>query len=87
MHVSISNDVVLMFLYLQGMTRKAAFKAATTLSLVAPSVVVPKLILHIRRDLDAGKLEDLSETDIAIWRTPEGTLYHDGTFVIKKDYE
>ena len=64
--------------HMQSMVRNAAFKAATTLSLVAPSVIVPKLICHIKDDLNPSEMQKLSETDIAIWRMPEGSLYHDG---------
>lgn len=50
----------------------------TTLSFVAPEVVIPQIVEQLRRDINAQELDSLTEEDLAIWATPEGTAYVDG---------
>ena len=56
----------------------------TTLSFVAPEVVIPQIVQQLRRDIDAQEVEGLTETDLAIWATPEGTTYIDGLLYYRR---
>lgn len=47
------------------------------MAFIAPDVVLPRLVAQIRIDIDAG-LGALTEEEIGIWETPEGTMYDDG---------
>ena len=58
--------------------QQARYRAATTLSFVAGDVVLPDIVQQLKSDLDEKALGSITETDLAIWQTPEGTLYHDG---------
>ncbi|KAG8904625.1 translational activator of GCN4 [Tulasnella sp. 403] len=55
----------------------AAYLAATTLAFVAPDVVVDRLVVQLKTDLQVDELSTLGPTEYAIWETPEGTLYND----------
>lgn len=55
----------------------AAFHAAADLAFVAPQTAIPILLKQIRDDLDPAQLEAIGETEAAIFRTAEGTLYVD----------
>lgn len=57
---------------------EASGRAVTTLSFVAPEVVIPEIVEQLRRDINAQEVDALTETDLAIWATPEGTTYVDG---------
>lgn len=50
----------------------------TTLAFVSPEVVIPQILSRIRSDLAVNEANSLTPTDLAIWRTPEGTAYIDG---------
>lgn len=52
----------------------------TTLSFVAPELVIPEIVAQIRKDIDAQELAAVTEENIAIWATPEGTTYIDGEY-------
>ncbi|KAJ3552008.1 hypothetical protein NM688_g4384 [Phlebia brevispora] len=56
---------------------QASYHTVTTLTFIAPEVVIPHLVGQLRSDIDARKINAISETDIAIWATPEGTAYVD----------
>ncbi|GJE94641.1 ARM repeat-containing protein [Phanerochaete sordida] len=56
---------------------EASYRAVTTLSFVAPQAVIPQIVEQLRRDIDAQALGGLTEEDLAIWATPEGTTYID----------
>lgn len=45
---------------------------------MAPDVIIPPLVDQISDDLKPSKFVSLTATDIAIWKTPEGTAYVDG---------
>ncbi|KAH8110478.1 ARM repeat-containing protein [Phellopilus nigrolimitatus] len=51
--------------------------AVTTLSFVAPDVIIPVLVTQIKDDLSPSKFASFSDEHIEIWKTPEGTLYID----------
>ena len=56
----------------------AAYRAFTTAAFVAPDVVVPRIAEQVASDLNGQEIEQLTETDLNIWQTPEGTAYVDG---------
>lgn len=56
----------------------AAYRAFTTAAFVAPDVVVPRIAEQVARDLSGQEVEQLTESDLNIWQTPEGTAYVDG---------
>ncbi|KAF7131418.1 hypothetical protein CNMCM5793_004589 [Aspergillus hiratsukae] len=55
----------------------AVWSAAGDLAFVAPETMVPRLIRQIRDDLDVSRLSRFTPTDLAIARTPEGTMFVD----------
>ncbi|EKM53603.1 uncharacterized protein PHACADRAFT_125439 [Phanerochaete carnosa HHB-10118-sp] len=56
---------------------EASYRAVTTLSFVAPEIAIPRVVEQLRRDIDAQALSSLTDEDLAIWATPEGTTYVD----------
>ncbi|TCD64479.1 translational activator of GCN4 [Steccherinum ochraceum] len=64
---------------------EAAYKAFTTIAFVAPEVTVSRIAEQATADLNAHEINQLSETDINIWRTPEGTAYVDVLAAKKQD--
>lgn len=56
---------------------KAVRNAVTTIAFVAPEVVVPTLVAQIKEDLNPANFSTVSDEDVEVWRTPEGTLYVD----------
>lgn len=56
----------------------AALSAGTTLTFIEPDTVLPRLLKQVQQDLDTLRLGALTDTDLAIWRTEEGTTYVDG---------
>ncbi|GAA5915522.1 hypothetical protein JCM6882_005925 [Rhodosporidiobolus microsporus] len=55
----------------------AAYRAATTLALVLPSVVVPALYAQFEDDLGPQHLEFIGATEFGVWGTPEGVTFVD----------
>ena len=45
---------------------------------MAPELVIPEIVQQLRRDINAEELDKVTEEDLAIWATPEGTTYVDG---------
>jgi hypothetical protein len=62
----------------------AAFRAVTTLSFVAPALILPPLMVQLRRDLDPTELESIGLHEYSIWKTPEDTLYVNGELFISQ---
>lgn len=56
---------------------RAACRAGSTLTFVAPEQIGPRLVQQIRDDLDASQLDGLSVTEAAIARAPDGVLVID----------
>ncbi len=52
----------------------AAHNTAAELAFVAPDIITPLLLERIERDLVAERVKSFGPTDIAIARTPEGTV-------------
>ncbi|GKZ36456.1 translational activator of GCN4 [Aspergillus brasiliensis] len=55
----------------------AIWSAAGELAFVAPDAMVPRLVGQIQDDLDTSRLSKFTATDVAIARTPEGTMFVD----------
>ncbi|KAF9012742.1 armadillo-type protein [Cyathus striatus] len=55
----------------------ASYHAVGTLAFVAPEVVLPRVLEQLRLDLNVETLKSLTELDLAVWMTPEGTAYVD----------
>ena len=43
-----------------------------------PQDFLPSLFEQLRQDLGSSDIKALTEQEIEIWKTPEGTLYNDG---------
>ncbi|KAL4249154.1 TOG domain-containing protein [Abortiporus biennis] len=63
---------------------EAAYNAVTTLVFVAPEVMAPRVVEQIGLDLDPA-VDSLSDEDIGIWATPEGTAFVDVLANTKKE--
>lgn len=50
----------------------------TTLAFVSPETAVSRIVNQLRKDIDANVINGLSDDDLGIWLTPEGTTYVDG---------
>lgn len=57
--------------------KAAAYKAAAELAFVSPDVFTSLLVQQIKDDLDPTQLEHIGPTEVAIFRTPEGTPFID----------
>ncbi|KAG5638049.1 hypothetical protein H0H81_002083 [Sphagnurus paluster] len=55
----------------------ASYSAVSTLAFVAPDAVVPGVMKQLQSDIDPTVLNSLSEVDLGIWKTPEGTTFVD----------
>ena len=55
----------------------AAYNTAAELAFVAPDIITPLLLKRIERDLVVERIKLYGPTEIAIARTPEGTLFVD----------
>ncbi|KAF8445059.1 hypothetical protein L210DRAFT_933393 [Boletus edulis BED1] len=54
---------------------EASYRVIGTLAFVAPQAVLPHVMDRLWVDIDAKALGGLSEEDLGIWETPEGTMY------------
>jgi hypothetical protein len=52
----------------------------STLTLVAPEAVLPRVQDQLLADLDPAEINSLTDTDLGIWATPEDQTYVDGTY-------
>ncbi|KAE8397245.1 armadillo-type protein [Aspergillus pseudonomiae] len=55
----------------------AIWSAAGELAFVAPDTMVSRLVAQIKDDLDVSRVSKFTPTDVAIARTPEGTMFVD----------
>ncbi|KAE8163123.1 armadillo-type protein [Aspergillus tamarii] len=55
----------------------AIWSAAGELAFVAPDAMVSRLVAQIKDDLDTSRVSKFTPTDVAIARTPEGTMFVD----------
>jgi len=51
----------------------------TTLAFVLPTLVLPRIIDQLQRDIDPNVLNGLTDEDLGVWATPEGTTFVDGS--------
>ncbi|KAK0212097.1 armadillo-type protein [Desarmillaria ectypa] len=58
--------------------KEASYRAVITLAFVSSETAVPRIVDQIRKDIDANVINGLSNDDLGIWATPEGTTYVDG---------
>lgn len=58
-----------------------------TLAFVAPDSVLPRLVDQLRADIDPDVINGLSDSDIGIYLTPEGTTFVNGEKYIKDTSE
>ncbi|KDE04239.1 hypothetical protein MVLG_05338 [Microbotryum lychnidis-dioicae p1A1 Lamole] len=73
---------------------EAAYAAASSLALINPTTIIPRLFEQLGEDLDPKQLDFIGTTEFGIWSTPEGTTFVDalgtakanekGTAAIKK---
>ncbi|KAI6029055.1 armadillo-type protein [Pisolithus microcarpus] len=55
----------------------ASYRTVSTLAFVCPEVVLPRIMDQLRADVDIKGINDLTEVDLGIYETPEGTAYTD----------
>ncbi|KAF9561868.1 ARM repeat-containing protein [Agrocybe pediades] len=55
----------------------AAYTAVTTLAFISPSTVLSQVISQLNADLDPQILNAITDDDLSIWATPEGTTFVD----------
>lgn len=58
---------------------QASYTALTTLVFVAPALVSPRVLAQLKSDIDVAVLNNMSDIDLGIWATPEGTTFVDGS--------
>lgn len=58
-------------------TAEAASRALTTLTFVAPSLIVPMAVEQIKQDLEPKSLHFIDTVSIGMWRMPEGVAFVD----------
>lgn len=62
----------------------------TTLTFIAPSAILPRIVDQIALDLESSLLNSLTDFDYGVWQTPECEAFVDGrtqlhTFLISTD--
>jgi hypothetical protein len=63
----------------QGLS-EASYTAIATLVFVAPSIVLPRLVEQLNEDIKPDVLNGISDFDLGVWATPEGTRFVDGQY-------
>ncbi|KAJ7600549.1 armadillo-type protein [Mycena floridula] len=66
---------------------EAAHKTVSVLAFVSPETVVPRLLEQIKVDMSSSILNAITDTDISIWMTPEGTTFVDVLTSTKGDVQ
>lgn len=61
---------------------EASYSAVTTLILVSPSSVLPRIVEHLNGDINPDILNNISDHDLGVWATPEGTTFVDGGYFV-----
>lgn len=61
---------------------EASYSVVTTLCFVSPASVLPRIVKQLQDDLDPASLNALSDFDLGVWATPEGTTFVDGYFFV-----
>ncbi|KAL5483042.1 GCN1 [Sanghuangporus weigelae] len=73
----VQQKELLLALILSQIPSKTLESATTTLTFVAPEIILPPLIDQIKDDLSPECFASVSQEDVEIWKAPEGTLYRD----------
>jgi hypothetical protein len=60
----------------------AAYRAVTTMCLVAPQVAFPEISEFVRESLDPQQFAYIGSFELGVWNTPPGKTFHDGTLQI-----
>ncbi|KAG5642517.1 hypothetical protein DXG03_002618 [Asterophora parasitica] len=55
----------------------SSYSAVSTLAFVAPETFLPRIMEQLQTDLNPTIINSLTESDLGIWLTPEGTTYID----------
>ncbi|KAF8161530.1 armadillo-type protein [Crassisporium funariophilum] len=55
----------------------ASYSAVTTVVFVSPATALPRLVQQLQADLDPASLNALTDLDLGVWATPEGTTFVD----------
>ncbi|TIC67402.1 ARM repeat-containing protein [Wallemia mellicola] len=58
-------------------TAQAASRALTTLTFVAPSLIVPMAVEQVKQDLEPKSLHFIDTVAVGMWRMPEGIAFVD----------
>ncbi len=66
------------YVYQQGFS-EASYSAVTTLVFIAPSSVLPQIANQLNEDINTEVLNDMSDLNLGVWATPEGTTFVDGS--------
>jgi hypothetical protein len=61
---------------------EASYSVVTTLCFVSPATVLPQIVKQLQDDLDLASLNALSDLDLGVWATPEGTTFVDGYYFV-----
>ncbi|KAF5354845.1 hypothetical protein D9756_005584 [Leucocoprinus leucothites] len=56
---------------------EASYRTVTTLTFIAPAVILPRIMEQLKADLDPSTLDSLTDFDYGVWQTPEGTTFVD----------
>lgn len=67
----------------QGLS-EASYTANATLVFVAPSDVLPRVMEKINNDIKPELLNGITDLDLGVWATPEGTMFVDGQYQLFK---
>ena len=57
---------------------EASYQAITTLAFVSPQIVLQRALNQLRIDIDPAVINSVTQTEFAIWATPEGKTFIDG---------
>ena len=69
-------------IFLQYGFPEASYSVVTTLCFVSPASALPQIVKQLQDDLDPASLNALSDFDLGVWATPEGTTFVDGYFFV-----
>ncbi|PFH47401.1 hypothetical protein AMATHDRAFT_152123 [Amanita thiersii Skay4041] len=56
---------------------EASYNAVRTLAFVSPSTVLPIILEQLRADLDPAQVNNLTDMEFGVWRTPDGVTFVD----------
>jgi hypothetical protein len=68
------------FLTLKQGLSEASYTANATLVFVAPSNILPRVMEQLNDDIKPDVLNGISDLDLGVWATPEGTTFVDGQY-------